>query len=643
MRNKTKDNKLVIFESIRASSIPAIFFYIKKNYKIKYFTIDSKIENKKWFKSLLARYDANEIDWADFDLNLQYLSHNLALENIEQIYKTWFEYSKLIHQMISLLNSDITQNVYKKDLVMKLQTYYQICTQLNHIAETTNNSIIFVPSAYIQLEKITKTKLNSKIYIPFWSRICVFIRGFIKKIIYVLALCFLPLWTMLWKTRKIVLNTPSPKEYQVGIRVYRTDLAFRAKNRTIDFVLDGEKVNKDNSLFCLETDISEDYMQKLMVKKYNVVELQKILYQVNLNFIYSILIKKIMPCCLKSSYLSIYESTDIIETTIGVLYKYITWKCFAEKYSLKHFVVYNNFEKYHIIRNIILSQNGVQTWYYLHSTHFVDLFTKLQDNVSMRHVIFAYLYYDNLITWGNKSSLTFICLPNSIVKHQKLGCFWSEHARMLIDGEISSDLKEIAFNKMKIKPVKIIGIFDTTFGKSVPLQINDMLLFVKGLLKLLQNNPDIGIIIKEKKAKEEMLAACSDISCGYDKLYNILQSHERCYSTGWTGDPSEIIAISDLIISACFTSTTSEALGARKKAIFFDASNRFKGLYYDKFPKMVAHGFDELDKFVKYWLYEVSDAMFDEYIDNYVIDELDSYADGRAITRFRELLSEEKT
>ena len=109
--------------------------------------------------------------------------------------------------------------------------------------------------------------------------------------------------------------------------------------------------------------------------------------------------------------------------------------------------------------------------------------------------------------------------------------------------------------------------------------------------------------------------------------------------TGNEFETAEAIAHSDLIVSACFTSTTIEALGARKKAIYFDASNRFKGHYYDKFPKLVAHGYNELSDLVKYWLYDIKDEEFGEYLKSHVKGEIDAHVDGMAITRFRELLT----
>jgi len=224
--------------------------------------------------------------------------------------------------------------------------------------------------------------------------------------------------------------------------------------------------------------------------------------------------------------------------------------------------------------------------------------------------------------------------PSYIKQYLNLGTLWSEHVRMLCEGDVPPNLPEAIAKKMKIVPDKIIAVYDTTFGENVPLQSNDIAFFIEGILKLLEDNPQIGVIFKEKNPFGGVLSRNPEIAPVYEKL----RTHERCYATGNTCDAAEAVAASDLIVSACFTSCTVEALGARRKAIYFDATNRFKGYYYDHFPRLVAHGYEELRKFVQYWLYDITPDEFDNYLETHVKGELDTYVDGRAITRFRELL-----
>ena len=205
---------------------------------------------------------------------------------------------------------------------------------------------------------------------------------------------------------------------------------------------------------------------------------------------------------------------------------------------------------------------------------------------------------------------------------------------MLSVEDMPSNLSGVMAKEMKTMPSKTIAVFDTTFGEEAPLQSNDMASFIQGILKLLEDNPQIGVIFKEKNTFEEVLNKNPEVAPFYDRL----RSHERCYALDHTCDATEAIAASDLVVSICFTSCTIEALGARKKAIYFDATDCFRGYYYDRFPKLVAHGYDELRKLVQCWLYDITPDEFDNYLEMYVKEELDAYVDGQAITRFRELL-----
>ena len=136
------NKKLVIFESLSYSSIPAVYLYAKRQYKIYYFALDAKTQNTKSAKKILDDCGASELKWEDY--NEYYRSHDLALDNIEQIYDLHFSDNKVIQKMESLFGTDIVHDVYKKALVEKLLIFYQISTHLNYIAKNANSHIIFI-------------------------------------------------------------------------------------------------------------------------------------------------------------------------------------------------------------------------------------------------------------------------------------------------------------------------------------------------------------------------------------------------------------------------------------------------------------------------------------------------------------------
>lgn len=638
MESKT-NKKIVIFESIEYFFIPLVFFYLKLRYKVRYFEVNARGEKQNWFQRALAQHQLEKIAWESLDLELQYSSHDMAFDNIEGVYSRRFAKSRLIRKMASLLKSEMVHATYKKALITKLQYFYHIQVLLNDIARRLSpDTVIFVPLEFIEIRNLVKSldaanDLDNRIHIPFWAHITCYIYYATKKIKWAAVMALLSVWELL-HVKRVAPGKVGPKSYQVGIRIYATDLGFNYRLRSIDFLLDGNNLNADNTLFCIETAISEDYRQRLKERKYNVVEVPKILAEVDWSFIKNMLIQTFFPYCCISAILSFLQPPFVAQTTIGILHWYLLWTRFIEMYHVKHYVVYNDFGKTDPIRNTLLSQKGTQTWYYEHSCHSGYTVRSPESKVSMRHIIFAYLYYDNLVCWGNEPMRYLKAHLSYVKRYLNLGTLWSEHVRMLAEGNAPSTLPKAIIKKMKIMPGKIIAVYDTTFGKDVPLQSNDIALFIEGILKLLEDNSQIGVIFKEKNPFEWVKDRNPEVALIYEKL----RTHERCYATGNTCDAAETIAASDLVVSACFTSCTVEALGARRKGIYFDATNRFKGYYYDRFPKLVAHGYEELRKLVQYWLYDITADEFDNYLKAYVKGELDAYVDGRAITRFRELL-----
>ena len=95
---------------------------------------------------------------------------------------------------------------------------------------------------------------------------------------------------------------------------------------------------------------------------------------------------------------SFLEPSFISSSSITILHQYLLWKNFLSKYNLKHYVVYNDFSINHVIRNILLNEQGIKTWYYLHSCHFIYAFLPQTKIVPLREVEWSYMYYDNLVS-----------------------------------------------------------------------------------------------------------------------------------------------------------------------------------------------------------------------------------------------------
>jgi polysaccharide biosynthesis PFTS motif protein len=636
---KDKQNKkIIVFEKVGYILFPFIVYYLKRNCRVMYFRVNEKLSRSSVFKKFLDTGRFEKMSSEKMNFKKRPLLYDLALDDIDEVYKGYFEKKRLILSMRKLLKSKMTHVAYKKVLTEKLCDFHMIRMLLVDFVEKCDSAVkvYFMPASTLWMFQLLKKiyPLDKRVRIPFLAYWYQGVLGSIEKIKFIIFLFSFPGWVFL-KIKKIILNREKSRHYQLGVRIYNDDFGFRYKYRSVDFLLDGKSLNRHNTLFCIENRISSDYMRRLTEKKYNLVELLDLLRVVDWRFINEILLRKFIPFWAGCVFYSFFAPGFIIRKTMAFLYKYLLWTRFLQMYKVNHYVVLNDHDGAHIIRSILFSQNGIKSIYYAHSSHSIDLFTPSNCD-DYRDATVAFLCYDSFISWGNKMTKFELSHPNYIGEYKNLGCLWSETIRNVSENTPLIALENNSIRKIKKMSSKIISVFDTTFlGAYAMLGVDDMRAFYEEILKLLEDYPGIGMILKKKWPWEELVRVLPEAK----DIYGQLDAHPRCYSTGnEERDPAEVIAVSDLIVSASFTSTTIEALGARKKAIYFDPGNKFRGSYFDKFPNLVAHSYDELRFLVNYWLYKIKDEDFDCYLDTYVKGELDAHTDGKAITRLRQFL-----
>lgn len=323
----------------------------------------------------------------------------------------------------------------------------------------------------------------------------------------------------------------------------------------------------------------------------------------------------------------------MLTLTLEIMYKSLLWSKFLEDFRIQHYVVFNDDLPADIVRYIHCDQNNTQTWFYMHSCGTNDYFTP-PGREDVLDTLWAFYATHHFVIWGRKMENYYKKHPNYIKNFDRFGSLWSELIRCAQE-RLTSNVPRIKINE-KCSPQKIIGVFDTSFTETCPLSYKDMVLFVEGLLQLLDDFPDIGIIFKNKVSLKFLSEHVPQIIPYYQKL----KDHPHCYFPDVENtDPAEFAAASDLVISAPFTSPSIEALGAGIKAIYYDASNRFPGCYFDRFPRFVAHNYDELKDYVEYWLYKTTPGEFEMFLNTHIKGEIHEHLDGKAITRFRQQLS----
>lgn len=261
------------------------------------------------------------------------------------------------------------------------------------------------------------------------------------------------------------------------------------------------------------------------------------------------------------------------------------WRRFLDHWRPKHFVSYNDVHPRHTMRNAILKWAGCQTWMYTHSVHDDGAYGKPVEDE------WRNLDYDHIVNWGERDArLT----PGP--QHHVLGPLFSS-----------------------LVPRKVLAVFDSTFTHPGPYVDGTEKAFTDGIGYLLVEHPDWIVISKPKLPRPE-------------------QVRERWYELPAWVNPDLVIACADLTISLAFTSTTIEALGAGRRAIFYDPLNAFPKHYYQDIPYFVAHNEAQLRAYVAYWLTR-TDTVFHAWLEKYIAPCFGGHLDGNAAYRFRGLLT----
>jgi polysaccharide biosynthesis PFTS motif protein len=231
-----------------------------------------------------------------------------------------------------------------------------------------------------------------------------------------------------------------------------------------------------------------------------------------------------------------------------------------------------------------------------------------------------------------------------IGRYVEAGVLWSELIRGLADGNIPSegltDLKRRVLPLVKDEQ-RVVAVFDSTYNNSTITGFRQGIAFVRGIQRLLEEREDIFVIFKEKKDPWIYPQLGWD-TMGLEEEYSKLAAHPRCFMAGFQESQAAVIALADVTISFPFTSTTLEAIGAGRKAIYYDPLGSYKDTFYDEIPGFVVHDFDSLNKRVVELLYSINEVEYRNHLDKYARERVDRFLDGHALSRFRGLLCEEE-
>ncbi len=612
--------KVVFFEKITPAVFPLVRKYLDKGFTVYFFKIDEKCR-KKLNERLI---DASSIVFEyDIFARAGYYAHR----NLDELFTKFFENNPSIKIMAKMLSPHV-RYMYMYRFLQNLKKLYEIELKINEIIKNKNVEAHFVTSN-ILVHGAENSPLTKKVKLIHPRGIKFFFER-LKQKANAIVLLGAPIYIFVKKVKQIS-DKKKRKKFKIGIMVHPHPRSiFDLSQQSALIFLDSKELPPKHVLF-VDGNLKTQNLKGYRTHKFNYTFLfhdKEILSKQA----FTKLVRNFSLVWLKLLPLSLLEHPIIVRTNATILYEYVLWNIFADTYQLEHYIcrlLPDNISKLQI-----LSQHGTKTWFVYPDNTTTEYHISWGKNKRIQ-TLFTFLHYDYAIIYGEAVERYFKTHRNFIKKYFKVGVLLSQLIREIENGQRYSPLLEII--KRKKFPKKIIGVFDTTYVDYGPVKIRDGIKFAQDILKLLEEMPDVGVIFLAKKSKEDTPAPLLPI-------YNKLENHERCllfYRWGKEKVSSvDVIAVSDLIISAPYTSAVAEALGAKKKGIYYDASGHDtdKGYYFNNFPKLVAHSYSELKELVKFWLHDMTKKKFEKYLMRYVKNEIDPYLDGKALTRFRNLL-----
>ena len=627
-----------------------IRWYLFKGKKVYFFRLNKLCGNKSWVNNYI---DRGNIKRLKFDQSLDTFDgvyYDSAFDNIN-IFSRILRKNKSIEKVERLYDDKHIKLAFKKVLNEKLARFYYLNYILSKIQDKyPNRKITFIPSNGIEIYRTDGCEIydyfkfykwaeilgagrldTSKIKFPIWATAGSYINVFRRKASTFIKIFGFLFWVTINKIINISKRAILNNNYKYAFMIISPPRQFSNSIQKVDFLIDNILIKRDESLFISYKPLNKRFKKYLKDGRLDYLDdVDKVIHWKN--------ILSILPVYFKLLF-SFREEDFILDVSLKLIYCYLRWASFINKTKIDKLVTYADFSLQSIARNIILEKHGCKSYYYMDCAGFGYVSSKNDSNVKHRHNCYGFLYYDFFISWCDKASRYFEECHCRFKNYINLGCFWSEHIRLIQKGEIKSNFKNKLYFQGYKEGMKLVTAFDSSFHDSSLTTYTDGIKFLEGILKLLEDLPNLFIVLKEKKPRKSHQKFTSKFK-EILEIYTKLENHKRCYCVKNRENASEIIAFSGLTVSFPFTSTTFEALSTRKKAIWYDVSGKFRDSFYDSIPGLVCHSYEELLKRVKNLLLETSEEEYANYIDKYVKGKIESYLDGKAITRFRALLTD---
>jgi len=560
------------------------------------------------------------------------LSANKAVNVIESVFPEYRKkHENIFSYVSSTLKSSIAENVFRINLCNRIAEFYSMNILLHRIEKClAPGSILVYPDmnvySYLFIKKLLleskqefyehpNIRFPIQAYVTsFWENLKQNLISTAKVLAQTLASSFLGRHESFVKEKKRI--------FSYGITIV-SPRQLRDNKRGPGFIIDNKEILASEVVYFPLIPLTKDQQEMLAKLPGEVHRSPKVRFFSHYNQW-----RRLLYLSLKQNFLN--NGEELISASNTFL-NYFRWQQIMGELSIRHFITHADFGIGHVGRNLALNQASVQTWYFTDSANLGVNLEKGKKCVT-RHPFWSYLYYDHLVTWDAGIAEYYKEHPGSFKETHVVGCLWSEHIQEKEEAREKASVE--AFKKLD--NLFVLSCFDSTYSRNGLASYQEGIAFAEHLLKLIDECPDIYIILKEKKDRNLHYTLDPVLGPKLLEIYDKMSSHSRIKICSNQVDASELISLSDMVVSFPFTSTTFEALSVDKPAVWHDPMGYYRNTPYAEVGSVTTHSYDELKEKVQ----EIKNMKPGVYQNPIRLDSplMDPYRDGKAIDRFREKL-----
>lgn len=647
-RNRT----VVFFERIRTIYLPLVLYHLRRGREVYAFDFTHDMKRRRWLRRLINSGRVRPI-YVDTLSGV----HGRAIDQTDIIFNRlkggWMQKA-----VTGLFGTDEAELIFKKGLLAEIFKCVYINARLAEFETTAEEGcrLRFFPEYYyvfrcmIARRGAGDLRALRKVRRSAWHRLILPVLRLADRVA-----CWAPRWCyLLANTLLLALGNLVPtkggerKHFRYAIAIdQKFQIALKGK-RYFDFLIDNKGLTAANSIFLFSIPIPDEVRDHCRRNGYRFLDIRSMLRPAQV----------LKSACSRAwiwrylaglARISIFDRRPLpfLMSALQGMNALIEQKLLRARLSFDHYVYTNQEHPKQLAINILVRRDRAETWNYALAVGGGFIWAKGEEDIpSRRNIIWAYLNCDHYVL-ANRDGVEYNKLHcQNVAQYHDVGCVFSELVREYLADPGREVLARDYFGRELTGREKVISFFDTTFidSPNCPTTYDDAICFYEDILRLLDEFADIHALLKPSKADYYFTAPDFQWSSPpkgrkIAELREALKRHQRVHWAGTSADVPAVIAASDLVVTHCLSSPTFEALGARKKAVWYESGDKHRGILYDSIPGLIVHGYEQLRERLRRLLWEVTEDEYAAYLDQYIKDRVESCLDGRALRRFRRLLA----